>query len=63
VIPDAITYNALISACEKGKLAEQGLQLFHSMSRRGVVADMVTFSALIDVCHKRTQPDRALELL
>jgi len=28
VVPDCITYNALISACEKGTNPEQALQFF-----------------------------------
>ena len=28
LVPDIITYHALISACEKGKQPEQALELF-----------------------------------
>ena len=30
-MPDTITYNALISACEKGKQPEQALKVFKAM--------------------------------
>ena len=35
VVPDVITYNALISACEKGEQPEQALKIFGEMKQRG----------------------------
>ena len=31
VVPDAITYSALISACEKGKQPERALKVFKAL--------------------------------
>ena len=61
VAPDAITYSALISACEKGKQPGRALELFETMQRQGVVPNSITYSALISACEKGKQPGRALE--
>jgi pentatricopeptide repeat protein len=37
VVPDVITYSALISACEKGTQPERALELFEAMQRQGVL--------------------------
>ena len=37
VVPEVITYSAMISACEKGKQAERALEVFQAMQRQGVV--------------------------
>jgi pentatricopeptide repeat protein len=47
VVPDVITYSALISACEKGRQPERALELFEAMQRQGVVPDVITYSAMI----------------
>ena len=62
VVPDVITYNALISACEKGKQPERALQLFEAM-KQGLVPKVITNNTLISACEKGKQPERALELL
>ena len=31
VVPDAITYNAVINACSKGKQAERALEVFEAL--------------------------------
>ena len=49
VVPNVITYCALISACEKGKQPERTLELNEAMQR-------------LSACEKGKQPDRALEL-
>ena len=43
----AITYNALISALEKGEQPEQALEIFEEMKQHGIVRDVITYSALI----------------
>lgn len=37
VVPNAITHNALISACEKGKDPEGALLVFKAMQQQGLV--------------------------
>merc|ERR1712139_266307 len=46
-VPDVITYNALISALEKGKQPEKALEIFKKMQLHGVVPDVITYDALI----------------
>ena len=42
VEPDLITYNALISACEKSRQAERSLKVFEAVQRQGVVHDAIS---------------------
>ena len=45
-----ITYNALISACDKGRQPEQALEVFETMREQVVLPDVITYSALISAC-------------
>ena len=60
VLPDAITYSALISACEKGKQPGLGLQVFETMQQQGVVPDAIIYNTLISAYELSKQPERAL---
>ena len=62
VVPDVVTYNALMNACEKGKQPEQALEFFEVMQRHGVAPNMITYNALISTCGKSFQPKQALEV-
>ena len=42
VAPNAITNNALINPCEKGKQPEAAQKIFQTMEHQGVVPDAVT---------------------
>ena len=48
----AITYSALISACEKGKQPELALQVFEATQQQGVEPHVFTYSILISACEK-----------
>ena len=50
------TYNALISACEKGKQLERALELFEAMQWQRVVPNVITYSVLSSTCVKGNQP-------
>ena len=52
VVPDVITYSALISACEKGNQLEQALGFFEAIKQQGLVPNLITYSALISACEK-----------
>ena len=52
VVPNAITYNALISACEKGKQPEQSPSVFAAMEQQAVVPNLIAHNALISACEK-----------
>ncbi len=62
VLADVFTYNAAISACEKGWQWERARELFRAMPACGVQADVITYSAAISACEKGGQGERALEL-
>ena len=40
-----ITYNALISALEKGKQPEQALEIFKEMKQHDIVPSVITYMA------------------
>ena len=47
-----VSYNALISACEKGSNPQQAMQLLQDMSIRGQLPNVITCSAAISACEK-----------
>ena len=47
VLPNVITYNALISAGEKGQQPGRALKIFEAMVQQGVVPDAITYNALV----------------
>jgi len=63
VAPNTITYNAAISACEKGGEWERALELLGGMEAAGVAPNTVTYNAAISACEKGGKWERALELL
>lgn len=63
LIPNVITYTALISACEKGQQWTHALQLFRDMRQDSAEANRITFNSTISSCEKGQQWLRALALL
>jgi pentatricopeptide repeat domain-containing protein 1 len=60
---DIITYNATITACEKGGQWERALELFEEVKKHPrMEPDLYTYSATISACEKGGQRERALEL-
>ena len=49
-----ITYDYLISACEKCRMTERALQLLDALQQEGLQPDVITGSALISACEKGT---------
>ena len=47
-----ITYNAAISACEKGPRPHLALHMLQQLQVRGFRPDVITYSAAISVCEK-----------
>jgi len=62
VMPDAISYSALISACEKGNQVKRAQEFFEIMDQQGVVPDAINFNALISAFEKGNQLEQAVEL-
>lgn len=52
VRPNIITYNSLISACEKAGRLDQALGVFDKLLASGLDPDVITYSALISACEK-----------
>ena len=50
-----ITYNAIISACEKGEQWQQALELFERTLGDGVQRNTITYNAAITACEKGLQ--------
>ena len=61
VVPNIISYNALISTCEKGKNLEKASRLFVEMQVAGIKPDATTYNALISVCEKSKNLEKALQ--
>ena len=47
-----ISYNAAISACEKGKQWEEALRLLQQMTCRTLTPDEISYNAAINACEK-----------
>ena len=60
--PDVYSFNAAISACEKGGQWERALSLLSEMPRCGIEPDVYSFSAAISACATASQPEAALQL-
>ena len=45
IVPNIITYSALISALEKGKQSEQALEIFKEMQHHGIVPNITIDNA------------------
>ena len=63
LLPDGITYTALISAGGKGTPPQRALQRVEAMLHHGLLPDGITYSALVGACGKGTQPQRVLNSL
>jgi pentatricopeptide repeat domain-containing protein 1 len=50
-----VTFNALISACEKGGQWQEALAVLEFMRRCGSKPDTVTYNSLISACEKGSQ--------
>ena len=48
--PDVISYNTLISACQKCEQPEGALRLFKAMRQQGVWLNVLTYNVLISAC-------------
>ena len=70
VAPTAITYNAMITAYEKGnslitacenvEQPELARDIFAAMEQQGMVPHAIAYNALISACEKSKQPEQAL---
>jgi pentatricopeptide repeat domain-containing protein 1 len=61
--PDVISYNAAISACEKGLQWEKALHFLSEMRTQGLQPDVISYNAAISACEKGLQWEKALQLL
>jgi pentatricopeptide repeat domain-containing protein 1 len=62
VQPTAITYNALISAYEKGAQWQRAVAVFEEMKTARVQPDVITYNALISVLWRGGQRRTAVDL-
>ena len=62
VEPDVISYNATISACEKGMQWEKALALFYEMKGVGLVPTVISYNSVISALGKGRQWEKALEI-
>ncbi len=57
-----ISYNAAISACEKGGQWEQAMQLLQQMVKQGITPNVISYNAAISACEKVGQCEHAIKL-
>ena len=50
LLPNVISYNAVVSACEKGQQGQQALGLLAVMQRTAVLPNVISYSAAISAC-------------
>ena len=62
VQPNLITFNAAISACEKGREWKKALSVIDGMLNVSVEPDIVSFNAALSACYKTTQWQHSLGL-
>lgn len=63
IVPDVVTYNALIDGCCKTYRVGRALELFEDMKKRGIVPNRVTYDSLIRYYSAVNEVDRAIEVL
>ena len=61
--PDVISYNAAMSACDKGRQWQRALEVMEGMPQRALKPDVIGYSAAISACDKGGQWQRALDCL
>ena len=57
-----VTYNALISACEKGQEPRRAFDVGAGMLRPALLPSMVSYNALISACVKGRETRRAFDV-
>ena len=60
LMPNVVSHNAAISACEKGKHWEGALRLLQEMLHRSLTPNVVSHSAAISACEKGKHWEEAL---
>ena len=60
LLPNVITYNVAISACEKGQKPQQALHLLQEMLLGGLLPNGITCNAAISACEWYQQPQQGV---
>ncbi|XP_027349990.1 pentatricopeptide repeat-containing protein At1g77405 [Abrus precatorius] len=63
LVPDVVTYNALIDGCCKTYRVGRAMELFDDMKRRRVVPNRVTYDSFIRCYSAMNEIDKAVEML
>ena len=63
LVPDVVTYNALIDGCCKTLRMERALELFDDMKRSGVVPNRVTYGCFVSYYCAVNEIDKGVEML
>jgi pentatricopeptide repeat domain-containing protein 1 len=62
ISPTVISYNAAVSACEKGGQWQQALFLLQTMPKANLRIDVISYSAAISACEKGGQWQQSVTL-
>jgi len=63
VVPDAITYNALITVCDKRVCPWHAEEVFREMEANGPTPDVIAYNGLISCWAKSKKAETAMQLL
>lgn len=63
VAPNSFTFNAVMTACDRGGQWRMALALFEKMRAAGVAPDVISYAAAIQACGRGGQARRALDFL
>ena len=63
ILPDGITYKALVGACGQGRYLQRALQLLETMRCQGILPDGIPYKALVRACGRGRELQRAVQLL
>jgi pentatricopeptide repeat protein len=63
LVPDVITYNAAISACERGRQPERAVQLVVEMQAQELRPDAITYNTAMSACEKGHLPQHLQQLM
>ncbi|KAK7395944.1 hypothetical protein VNO78_16572 [Psophocarpus tetragonolobus] len=63
LLPDVVTYNALIDGCCKTGRVERAIELFADMKKRGVVPNRVTYGCFVRYYSVVNEIDKGVDML
>jgi len=61
IVPNVITFGAVISACGKGSQTDQAVRIFQALKEQCVVPNLIIYNAVVSVFEKGRSSERAMK--